>query len=95
MGPLKDKAAIIVDDGIATGATVRASVRALKKQGPKRTVVATPVAPSQAIEALQQEADEVIRLETPEYFGAIGFFLPGLLPSERCGSLRSSRRHAG
>lgn len=72
--PVKDKTAIIVDDGIATGATVRASLHALKRQGPKRTVVATPVAPSQAVEDLQQEADEVICLETPEYFGAIGFF---------------------
>jgi predicted phosphoribosyltransferase len=72
--PVKDKTAIIVDDGIATGATVRASLKALKRQGPKRTVVATPVAPLQAVEDLQQEADDVICLETPGYFGAIGFF---------------------
>jgi putative phosphoribosyl transferase len=72
--PVKGKTAIIVDDGIATGATVRASLHALKKQGPKRTVVATPVAPPEAVEALRQEADDVICLETPEYFGAIGFF---------------------
>jgi putative phosphoribosyl transferase len=52
--PVKDKTAIIVDDGIATGATVRASLHALKRQGPKRTVVATPVAPLQAVEDLQQ-----------------------------------------
>lgn len=72
--PVKDKTAIIVDDGIATGATVRASLHALKKLGSKRTVVATPVAPLQAVEALREEADDVICLETPEYFGAIGFF---------------------
>ena len=72
--PVKDKTAIIVDDGIATGATVRVSLHALKRQGPKRTVVATPVAPLQAVEDLQQEADDVICLETPGYFGAIGFF---------------------
>ncbi len=72
--PVKDKTAIIVDDGIATGATVRASLHALKRLGPKRTVVATPVAPLQAVEALREEADDVICLETPEYFGAIGFF---------------------
>ena len=71
---VKDKTAIIVDDGIATGATVRASLKALKRQDPKRTVVATPVAPLQAVEDLQQEADDVICLETPGYFGAIGFF---------------------
>jgi predicted phosphoribosyltransferase len=72
--PLNDKTVIIVDDGIATGATIRASVHALKKRGPKRVVVATPVAPPEAVESLRQEADEVICLETPEYMGAIGFF---------------------
>ncbi len=72
--PVKDKTAIIVDDGIATGATVRAALHALKRLGPTRTVVATPVAPVQAVEALRAEADEVICLEVPEFFGAIGFF---------------------
>jgi putative phosphoribosyl transferase len=71
---VKGKTAIIIDDGIATGATVRASVHAVKKQGPKQTIVATPVAPLETVEALRQEADDVICLETPEYFGAIGFF---------------------
>lgn len=72
--PVKDKTVIIVDDGIATGATIRASLHALKKQGPKRTVVATPVAPPDTVESLRQEADDVICLQAPEYFGAIGFF---------------------
>ena len=72
--PVKDKTAIIVDDGIATGATVRASLHALKRQRPKRTVVATPVAPLQAVEALRGEADEVICLEIPAFFGAISVF---------------------
>jgi putative phosphoribosyl transferase len=49
-------------------------LHALKRLGSKRTVVATPVAPLQAVEALREEADDVICLETPEYFGAIGFF---------------------
>ena len=72
--PVKDKTAIIVDDGIATGATVRASLHALKRQGPKRTVVATPVAPLEAVEALRGEADDVICLEIPAFFGAISVF---------------------
>jgi predicted phosphoribosyltransferase len=72
--PVKDKTANIVDDGIATGATVRASLHALKRQRPKRTVVATPVAPLQAVEALRGEADEVICLEIPAFFGAISVF---------------------
>jgi putative phosphoribosyl transferase len=72
--PLKDKTVIIVDDGIATGATIRASLHALKKRAPKRTVIATPVAPPDTVELLQQEADDVVCLETPAYFGAIGLF---------------------
>jgi predicted phosphoribosyltransferase len=72
--PVKDKTVIIVDDGIATGATIRASVHALRKQGPKQIIVATPVAPPDTVEALRQEADDVVCLETPMYFGAIGLF---------------------
>jgi predicted phosphoribosyltransferase len=72
--PIKDRTVIIVDDGIATGATIRASLHALKRRGAKRTVVATPVAPPSTVESLLQEADDVICLETPEYFGAIGFY---------------------
>lgn len=72
--PVRDKTVIIVDDGIATGATITASLHALKKRGPKRTVIAAPVAPPDAVEALRLEADEVVCLETPDYFGAIGLF---------------------
>lgn len=72
--PIENKTAIIVDDGIATGATVRASVHALKRRGPKRIVIATPVAPPETVAALRQEADDVVCLEMPEYMGAIGFF---------------------
>jgi len=72
--PVKGRTAIVVDDGIATGATVRAALHALKRLAPARTVVATPVAPVQAVDALRDEADEVICLEVPEFFGAIGFF---------------------
>jgi putative phosphoribosyl transferase len=72
--PVKGKTAIIVDDGIATGATVKASLHALKRQGPQRIVIATPVASRESLEELRREADDVICLETPEYLGAIGFF---------------------
>lgn len=72
--PVKGKTAIVIDDGIATGATIRASVRALRRQEPKGVVIATPVAPPDTVEELQREADKVICLETPEPFGAIGYF---------------------
>lgn len=62
---------IVVDDGIATGATVRAALYALRRAGPKRLVLATPVAPADTVAVLAQDADEVICLETPEPFYAI------------------------
>ncbi|MGO9673266.1 MAG: phosphoribosyltransferase [Methylocella sp.] len=68
------KVAIVVDDGIATGATMKAALRAIRKRGPKELVLAVPVAPAETIEDLRAEADAVICLETPEPFGAIGYF---------------------
>jgi putative phosphoribosyl transferase len=65
---------IVVDDGIATGATARAALRAVRRSKPKRLVLAAPVAPPDTVEALRQDVDELICLFTPEYFGAIGSF---------------------
>jgi putative phosphoribosyl transferase len=65
---------IIVDDGIATGATVRTALRALRARGPKEVVVAVPVAPKSTIEELESEADKIICVEAHFDFGAIGFF---------------------
>lgn len=66
--------AIVVDDGVATGATTRAALRAIKARGPKKLVLAVPVAPTDALQALADEADEVVCLEDHREFGAIGFF---------------------
>ncbi len=66
--------AIVVDDGIATGYTMRAALRATRRREPERIVMAVPVAPSGAIEALRQEVDEIVCLATPEDFWAIGAF---------------------
>ncbi len=68
------KTVIIVDDGIATGATVRAALVAVRRGRPERLVVAVPVASREAVEHLRGFADEVIALEAPEAFGAIGYF---------------------
>lgn len=66
--------AIVVDDGIATGATIKAAVRAIRRRSPSRLVLAVPVAPPGMIDNLRQEVDAAHCLETPGYFLAIGLF---------------------
>ena len=63
---------IVVDDGLATGSTMRAAVAALRRQAPARLVVAVPVAAPQTCEALRAEVDELVCLGTPEPFHAVG-----------------------
>ena len=71
--PISGKTALIVDDGIATGLSMRLVVRSLRAQNPARIVVAVPVASAEAVRGLRKEADEVITLEPPEEFlGAVG-----------------------
>lgn len=68
------RTAIVVDDGIATGTTVKAALQALKKRNPKRLVLAVPVAPSGTIEELAAFVDDIICLQQPDPFIAIGLF---------------------
>ena len=68
------KNVIIVDDGIATGATVIASAKWARKQHPLTLTIAVPVAPSQSVEVLEQESDSVIVLHMPHDFGSVGQF---------------------
>ncbi|SEO75559.1 putative phosphoribosyl transferase [Salinihabitans flavidus] len=70
--PLDGQDAIVVDDGIATGATVRAALRGLKSREPARVILAVPVAPADTLEALRPLVDEVICLATPHPFYAVG-----------------------
>ncbi len=72
----KGRTAIVVDDGIATGATTIAALHALKKRGAKRLVVAVPVAPPETVERLQEEADDVICLMQPlDFWGISAFYV--------------------
>jgi putative phosphoribosyl transferase len=71
---VKGKTAIVVDDGIATGSTTRAALHSVRRQQPARLVLAVPVAPPSSLEALRADADEVVCLDTPEPFVAIGCF---------------------
>ncbi len=66
--------AIVVDDGIATGATVRAALIGVRRHAPKRLILAVPVAPPDTVESLRKDVDELICLEVPEAFHAIGEF---------------------
>lgn len=68
------KTAIVIDDGIATGLTMRAAVEYLRRRGAKRVVVAAPVAASDSKRMLEGVADEVIVLDTPRDFWAVGQF---------------------
>ena len=68
---LEDKRVILVDDGVATGATMRAAIAALRAQRPAQVIVAVPVAPIDTLSRLRSEADDVVCLATPEPFGAI------------------------
>ena len=68
------RTALIIDDGIATGATIRAALRATRSAKPKRLVLAVPVAPSDTVAALRAEADEVVCLEDYDDFGAISLY---------------------
>jgi len=71
---LAGRIAIVIDDGIATGATTRAALRAVRAQRPEKLVLAVPVAPTSSLEELREEADEIVCLEDYEVFGAIGSF---------------------
>lgn len=68
------RAAIIVDDGIATGATMRVALQATRRRNPSWLVLAAPVAAPDTLARLQPEADEVVCVETPAGLGAIGFY---------------------
>jgi len=72
----KGRTVIVVDDGIATGATAIAALHALKKRGAARRIIAVPVAPPDTVERLQAETDEVICLMKPlEFWGISGFYV--------------------
>lgn len=71
---IKDKIAILTDDGIATGATIEAAITWIKTQNPKKVVLAVPVAPPEVVEKFKSLVDLLIILETPAFFGAVGQF---------------------
>ena len=71
---LRNRTVILIDDGIATGSTLRAAIAALRKLQPKSIVVAVPVAPPSTCNQLQAEVDEVVCLRTPEPLSSISLW---------------------
>jgi putative phosphoribosyl transferase len=68
------RTAILIDDGVATGGSMRAALRAVRRAQPQRVVLAIPVAPSETVTLLRAEADDVVCLSTPPHFHAVGEF---------------------
>lgn len=71
---VRGRVAILVDDGLATGATATAAARALRARGPARIVLAVPVAPPESVADLSREVDEVVAVLTPQDFHAVGLW---------------------
>ncbi|HLO83829.1 MAG TPA: phosphoribosyltransferase [Nostocaceae cyanobacterium] len=71
---VKNKTILLIDDGIATGSTMRAAIAVLRQQHPKKIVVAIPVAPPKTYEHLQLEVDDIVCLLMPESMSAIGYW---------------------
>lgn len=70
--PLRDSVAVVVDDGTATGATLRVACRIARAHGAARVVAAVPVASREAVEEVRQDADEVVALSVPAWFSSVG-----------------------
>ncbi|MEW2065777.1 phosphoribosyltransferase family protein [Streptomyces sp. NPDC007346] len=71
---IEDRAVIVVDDGLATGATARAALRHLSRQGPARLLLAVPVGAPETVAEMRSEADDIVCLQQPPDFRAVGFW---------------------
>jgi predicted phosphoribosyltransferase len=72
--PLDGRIAIVVDDGLATGNTMRAALRGARERHPAELVMAVPVAPAETLAGFEAEADRIVCLAMPEQFGAVGYY---------------------
>lgn len=92
---LAGREVVLIDDGLATGATMRAAVAALRQQRPRKIVVAVPVAPPETVAILEREADAVLCLLTPSPFYGVGYWYQDFAQTtdeEVCGLLRHGGR---
>lgn len=79
---LKEKTALLIDDGIATGSTMLAAILSAKSKGARKVVVAAPVAAAQTVERIKKEADQVIVMDAPLGFEAVGLYYENFLQTE-------------
>lgn len=96
MPKVQDQTVILVDDGIATGATLRAAIAILKTQQPKALIVAVPVAPAEVCRAIATEVDHILCLATPEPFYAIALWYDNFCQTsdaEVCDLLAQQAQH--
>lgn len=92
---LTDQTVLLVDDGLATGATMKAALAAARHKHPRRLVVAVPVAPPDTVAEIQTLVDEVVCLETPAFFQAVGLWyehFPQTSDEEVLALLEAARR---
>lgn len=71
---IEGKTAILVDDGLATGLTAKAAATWLRREGARRVIIAAPVAPADTVDAMRSYADDVVVVDVPSWFGAVGQF---------------------
>ncbi|MGB8702825.1 MAG: phosphoribosyltransferase [Thermosynechococcaceae cyanobacterium] len=95
---LRDRTVVLVDDGLATGSTMRAAIAAIRQQSPQRIVVAVPVGASETCEEIRRETDEVVCLRTPDPLYAIGLWYENFAQTtdeEVCKLLENNLSHRG
>ncbi|MFC7736411.1 phosphoribosyltransferase [Roseomonas sp. GCM10028921] len=93
--PLEGRTAVVVDDGVATGATMRAALRGLAARSPRRIVLAVPVAQADVAEALRGFCDEAVILEAPRSLGAVGLHYGDFTQTQDAEVVALLRRAAG
>lgn len=91
---LAGKIAIVIDDGLATGNTMRAALHAARLRNPRMLIMAVPVAPKGIYEDFRGEADRIVCLATPEPFGAVGYFYHEFKPTTDAEVIQLMRKHS-
>jgi putative phosphoribosyl transferase len=89
--PVEGRTVILVDDGLATGATAQAAVQSLRAQRPRQIIFAAPVCSPDGAEALRSVTDEVVCLECPQNFGAVGYYYRDFSPTNDAEVVRCLR----